>query len=341
MVRRKYFMAILLLVGIKLMVGCGQNEPVKESVRIAHFANITHAQAIVARENEWFEKAMEDDVEVEYLLFNAGSSEIEAFFSEQVDIGYIGPIPAINGHLKSRGDIIIIAGASNQGAQLVVANGSAIQKIEDLNHKRISVPQIGNTQHIALLHLLSQYHMADIAHGGLVDLVVSNNAEVAAKMRNGDLDAAFLPEPWSTLIVSEGLGSYIEDENYEAFNATANTAVVIVHRDFLSAYPDRVEAFLKVHIDAIQFLETEFEESAKLIETFMSRETGQTLTNQVVADGLKNIHFTVDPNKAVIMNYMTIFHDEGFTQTLAEMDDLIQFERLNTVLKSLNLPVVE
>lgn len=341
MVRCKWGITILLLTAISLIVGCSQTEPIKETVRIAHFANITHAQAIIARENKWFESAMGEDIHVEYLLFNAGSSEIEAFFSEQVDIGYIGPIPAINGHIKSRGDIIIIAGASNHGAQLVIANGSDIKKIADLNHKRISIPQIGNTQHIALLHLLSLNNMADKSHGGGVDLVVSNNAEVANKMRNGDLDAAYLPEPWSTLLVSEGLGTYMEDASYDSFSATANTAVVIVHRDFLRKYPERVESFLKIHVDATQLLAYDSSDAVALIKAFINRETGQTLTDEVITESLNNIDFTLNPNKNIIMNYMTIFHEEGFTQELAESDDLIQLERLNTILKALNLPVVE
>lgn len=337
----RWIFYILILFTCLMIGGCRQNETVKDTVRIAHFANITHAQAIIARENMWFENIMGNDIDVQYLLFNAGSSEIEAFFSEQVDIGYIGPIPAINGHIKSRGDIIIIAGASNQGAHLVVSNTSNIKELKDLNHKRIAIPQIGNTQHVALLHLLSQNDMADISHGGLVDLVVSKNAEVAQKMRDGDLDAAYLPEPWSTLLVHEGLGTYLEDENYKSFNASTNTAVVIVHRDFLKKYPERVESFLKVHIEATRLLESHTSETVNLIRTFIDEETGQELSSEIISDSLSKMVFTVDIDSSVILNYLNIFHQEGFTQEAVNLDDLIQFERLNSVLKSMDLQIVE
>lgn len=341
--------AVLLSTAILLLAGCRQDAPERLTVRIAHFPTITHAQAIVAREKGWFEAAMGETIDVSYTLFNAGSSEVEAFFSEQVDIGYIGPIPAVNGHIKSRGDLIIVSGVSNNGARLVGANASGIHTLSDLNGKSVSVPQIGNTQHIALLHLLSANDMADISHGGEVDLVVSSNVSVSEKMKSGDLDAAFLPEPWATMIVEAGIGYFIEDERLESSESSenistpSNTAVVIVHKDFLAEHPDLVEAFLGVHVEATQYLldPNSAEECSSVIGAFIKRETGQELSNQIVKKSLERLEFSVDPIVSSIMSYMQIFYDEGFITELASRNALIDLDLLNEVLKSVGLPRVE
>ena len=88
------------------------------TLRIGHFPNITHVQALVAhglsRKGEgWFERRLGPDVKVEWFVYNAGPSAMEAIFADSIDLTYVGPSPAINAYAKARGeDIRIIAGAA-------------------------------------------------------------------------------------------------------------------------------------------------------------------------------------------------------------------------------------
>ena len=70
-----------------------------EEVRIGYFPNITHAQALVGKADGTFEKAFGDGVAIDWKMFNAGPSEVEALFAGEVDIGYIGPGPAFNAYM--------------------------------------------------------------------------------------------------------------------------------------------------------------------------------------------------------------------------------------------------
>src|SRR5437867_12221207 len=89
----------------------------KTVVRVGHFPNITHAQGVIAhglsRQGKgWFEKYLGPDVEVQWFTYNAGPSAMEAILAKSLDLTYVGPNPAINAHLKSRGqDIRPVAGA--------------------------------------------------------------------------------------------------------------------------------------------------------------------------------------------------------------------------------------
>src|SRR5512138_3775162 len=60
-----------------------------EPVRIGHFPNITHAQALVGRANGTFEKRL--GRAVDWKVFNAGPSAMEALIAGQLDIAYVGP----------------------------------------------------------------------------------------------------------------------------------------------------------------------------------------------------------------------------------------------------------
>ncbi|NLG04062.1 MAG: PhnD/SsuA/transferrin family substrate-binding protein, partial [Clostridia bacterium] len=138
------------------LIGCGSQGSSKGlKVNIGYFNNVTHGQALYMKQEGTLEKALnkgatstEDEVSIRWNAFNAGPAEVEALFSGAIDIGFIGPVPAISANVKSKGDVTVIAGASNAGAELVKSAGSAIESVKDLDGKTISIPQIGNTQHL-------------------------------------------------------------------------------------------------------------------------------------------------------------------------------------------------
>ena len=94
----------------------------QEVVRVGHFPNITHVQALVARNFErqgrtWFGERLGPGVKVEWYAYNAGPSAMEAIFANAIDLTYVGPSPALNAYARSRGEEVrIVAGAVNGGA---------------------------------------------------------------------------------------------------------------------------------------------------------------------------------------------------------------------------------
>src|SRR5438105_3597887 len=108
------------------------------TVRLAYFPNVTHAAALVGTANGAFAKALGPGVTLDERTFNAGPAEIEALFADEVDIGYVGPGPAVNGFLKSHGKALrIIGGASSGGAGLIVRGDSGIADVKGLGGKRV------------------------------------------------------------------------------------------------------------------------------------------------------------------------------------------------------------
>ena len=123
-------------------------------MRVGAFPNITHPQAMIGKANGWFEKAMGPNVKVDWKIFNAGPSAIEALFAGAIDMAYIGPNPTINGYVRSRGEALkVVSGAASGGASLVVRSNAGINRPEDFHGKKVASPQLGNTQDVALRSL--------------------------------------------------------------------------------------------------------------------------------------------------------------------------------------------
>ena len=67
------------------------------TLRVGHFPNITHVQALVghalSRQGKgWFEERLGPGVKLEWYVYNAGPSAIEAIFANALDLTYVGQI---------------------------------------------------------------------------------------------------------------------------------------------------------------------------------------------------------------------------------------------------------
>src|SRR6185503_2265871 len=119
----KFILTIIIGAAIATSAAGAQKKTV---IRVGHFPNITHAQGVIGhaltdQKKGWFEQRLGPDVEVQWFVYNAGPSAMEALLARSIDLTYVGPNPAVNAHLKTKGaDIRIVAGACSGGAALVV-----------------------------------------------------------------------------------------------------------------------------------------------------------------------------------------------------------------------------
>src|SRR5579884_901191 len=122
---KRYLQVIGLFIMLALaLAGCGSHGnsssgPV--TLNLAYYPNITHAVALVGVARGTFQQELGSNVKLSSKIFNAGPAEIEALFAGDIDIGYVGPSPAVNGFVQSHGQALrIIAGAASGGASLIV-----------------------------------------------------------------------------------------------------------------------------------------------------------------------------------------------------------------------------
>ena len=316
---KKKVLCVVILAMLFLCVGCVDKGT--EVVNIGYFNNITHAQALLMKSEKTLEQQLGSDVEVKWTAFNAGPAEVEALFAGDIDIGYIGPVPALTANVKSSGDVQVLAGATKGGAVLVCSPSQDISGVEDLDGKTVSIPQLGNTQHLSLLKLLSDNGLAPVTSGGSVNVSAVSNADVANTMNRGDIDAALVPEPWGATLIEDGAKVVLEyDEIY--LNGDYDVAVVVVRKEFAQKHPDIVEQFLQVHEETSGKLMHEKEDSLKKINQELLDATGKSLSDSIISEAFTRINVGTDINKESMMGFTGISKEQGFISEIPEEEQL-------------------
>ena len=325
------FSFILILV---LLTGCNSKRDNEEitSLRVGFFANFTHSQALIGKNRGDYQKVIGNDITIDWKQFNAGSAEIEAFLAGELDIGFIGPGPAINGYTKSKGDLVIIAGSTNAGAVLVSRKDSDIKNVNDLDGKRIAIPQYGNTQDLCLRYLLRENGLKETAKGGTVDIVQATNADIKTLLDKGDIDGALVPEPWGARLQKEIGANLVLDYNDIWRNGEYPTTVVIARKEFLEKHPDLVEKFLKAHVDLTNYINSNKIEAASLVNDEIKNLTQKSLNEDVLEKAFSRMTFTNDVNEDVVVEMIGLSLQVGFIREKYE-GNLFQTDILNKILE--------
>src|SRR5437867_2038804 len=179
------------------------------TIRVGHFPNVTHVQALVAhalsRQGKgWFEERLGAGTKIDWFVYNAGPSAMEAIFANSIDLTYVGPSPAINAYAKSRGDEIrIIAGAARGGDALVDQPDGRIKLPMEFKGKKVATPQLGNTQDVECRAWLAQQGFKVTQLGGEVTVLPTANPDQLNLFRLGNVDAVWTVEPWISRLENE------------------------------------------------------------------------------------------------------------------------------------------
>ncbi|WP_034339872.1 aliphatic sulfonate ABC transporter substrate-binding protein [Deinococcus misasensis] len=305
-----------------LLMGAAQAQKAT-TVRLGFFPNLTHAAALVGLEKGYFQKEL-GNVKLTAKEFIAGTALNEAFAAGEIDIGYIGPGPTINGAVRGL-PVQIIAGASNAGAVLVARKGSGIQSYKDLAGKKVAVPTLGNTQDISLRHILKEQGLT-----GKVTIQPLAPADVAAAFVSKQLDAALVPEPWGALLETRG-GVLIGNEKTVWRNGDYPTTLVIVNTKFAKENPELVKAFLKGHLKAVNFIQKNGPAAQTSISNKLLELTKEKVDPRVLQRALKRTEITVNYDLDALKEYADLNKEAGFIRTLPDWNALINTSYLNEV----------
>jgi len=271
--------------------------PVKKTappvtVHLGYFPNVTHASAIVGVEGGLFRKALGKNA-LATSTFNAGGDEVQALLSGALDIGYIGPSPAINAWAKSKA-IRIISGSASGGAFLVVKPD--IKSAADLKGKKVADPQLGATQDVALrTWLASKGLKTDTSGGGDVSVVPQENAVTLQTFVSNAISGAWVPEPWATRLVNEGNGKVLVNEADLWPGGRYVTTQVIVQADFLRRHPDVVKQVIAGQVAANDSIKSKPAQARQLVARGIEKVTGKPIKPDLVAASFQHITFTNDP----------------------------------------------
>ncbi|WP_326732409.1 aliphatic sulfonate ABC transporter substrate-binding protein [Streptomyces phaeochromogenes] len=266
-----------------------------DTVRIGYFPNLTHATALVGDQEGLLQKEL-GGTKATYSQFNAGPAEIEALNSGSIDIGWIGPSPAINGYSTTDGKGLRIIGGSASGGVKLVVNPDKVKSLKDVKGKKIATPQLGNTQDVAFLNWIAEQGWKVDAQSGKGDVSVvrTDNKITPDAYKSGSIDGAWVPEPTASKLVAEG-GKVLLDEADLWPDKKFVITNIIVSQKFLAAHPDVVQAVLRGSVKTNTWINANPDKAKAAANAKLQELSGKPLPADVLDPAWKSIQFTDDP----------------------------------------------
>ncbi len=316
---------IAFLVGIiaglgGLLVGACAGQAAEETVlRVGHIPNITHAQALVAhnmsREGKgWFEQRLGPGVRIEWFIYNAGPSAMEALVAGSLDLSYVGPNPAINAFVKTGGkEPKIVAGSVDGGSSLVVRPEAGITKAGDFRGKRIATPQFGNTQDVAARAWLNKNGIKVTRTGGDATVIPTPNPDQLALFKAGKLDAVWTVEPWVSRLEREAGGKVFLDQ------PDAVTTVLTASGKALKERRELVRKFVEAHRELTAWMKANPEEARERVRKELEELTRGSVPPELVAHAWRRMHLVTELNLADLKEFVENAKAAGFLKESAEV----------------------
>ncbi|MFI2372644.1 ABC transporter substrate-binding protein [Streptomyces sp. NPDC018833] len=271
-----------------------------DTVKVGYFPNLTHATALVGDQEGIIQKEL-GGTQLSTATFNAGPSEIEALNAGSIDIGFIGPSPAVNGYVKSQGKSLRIIGGSASGGVKLVVNPKKIKTLDDVKGKRIATPQHGNTQDVAFLNWINEkgWKVDPESGKGDVSVVRTENKVTPDAYRSGAVDGAWVPEPTASKLVSDGAKVLLDESTLWPDKKFVITNV-IVSQSFLKEHPDVVEAVLRGTVKTNEWINANPGKAKASANAKLAELTGKALPPEVIDPAWTSMQFTDDPLAATL-----------------------------------------
>jgi NitT/TauT family transport system substrate-binding protein len=350
MSRSRILAVVTAVVALLTAAACSRAEPdrstaaapvdggVAQEVHLGYFPNVTHAPAIIGVEQGLFTAEL-GTTKLTTQTFNAGGDAVNALLGGSIDITYVGSGPAINAFAKSEGTVRLVAGATGGGAQLVVK--PEITSPEQLRGRTIATPQAGNTQDIALKKWLKANGLT--AGDGPQDVKIANldNPRTLDAFREGSVDGGWLPEPWSSRLVTDAGASVLVNEKDLWPNGQFPTTVVLVRADFLQKYPQTVRALLRGHLKAIDLAASDPVKAQTIVNDGLKKLTGNALAAPVIERAFQNITLAPDPLASTFPQLAQDSVTAGITEKPTDLAGFVDVGPLNAELQAAGKPAVD
>jgi NitT/TauT family transport system substrate-binding protein len=296
----------------------------KTVIRVGHFPNITHAQGLVAHNlsrqgKGWFEARLGPGVEIQWFVYNAGPSAMEAIFARSLDLTYVGPGPALNAYAKSQGEEIrIIAGAANGGAALVIQPDSKLNSSSDFRGKKIATPQLGNTQDISCRAWLASGGLKITQIGGDAQVLPTANPDQLSLFQQKKIDAVWTVEPWVSRLEVEAGGKVLVEEPDTA------TTVLVSSVTFLAENRELVREFGQANRELTNWILKNPDEAQKIVRAELFVETRTDISADLIGRAWKRIVFTSEVPRSSLQAFVVNSQKSGFMKTAPDLSRLFE-----------------
>ena len=216
-------------------------------VRIGYNINLGNSPAPVAAERGIFRK---HGVDADVKVFASGPALTQAMATKQVDLAYVGFLPAY-GWLEREVPTVAIAQSSYGLGSIVVRADSGITSLADLRGKSIAGSRKGSGND-AILRILLLRELAKLEPDRDVQVVGMGEEGKGEALLEKKVDAAFLVEPFTTQVLAT--------ERAKLLVNTVDAAprhpwyLIVARTDWVKEHRDLAVKVVRAHVEAVKLL---------------------------------------------------------------------------------------
>lgn len=257
----------------------------------------------------------EHGLDVTVQPIQGGAQAMPALLNGDVDFSVGQPFGAMRASLQGL-DVAIIANYAESYAEgedinsVVSAPGSDITRPADLAGKKVSVNSLGAAGDLTIMAAVEE----DGGDPSAVEFVEVAFPDAKAQLEAGNIDAAWVPEPFVSMIVGAG-GARVVDP-YQAVLPGLPTLVIQTTGATVSEDPELVEAVREAFAEAFSWAE----ENDALVRQALVTE--MSLPEEAAA-GLPLPRFTTEVDRDVLQSLADLAVEHEFFESSPDLDALV------------------
>lgn len=284
-------------------------------IKVGYLPTDHSAALLVAKHNKLYEK---NGLNVQTVQISAGSNIVDAVASGDLDIGYVGITPAMQG--ISKGVPIKVVGAVNlEGSGIVVQPNSTITSPADLIGKNIASPGVSSIQQVLLQYELIKYNITLKD----VNIISMNVFNIPSSLAARKVDAYISYEPFVSMAPYQNIGEvliYSED-----IIKDHPCCVIITREEYIENHPEKLDKFLEIHDNTTKYVNNHPNETANILN--------QELTTNLDVEhlSLQHIMFVSRIDKSFqdkVLELVKIENQMGYLNKSLTSDDIFNTEFL-------------
>jgi len=280
------------IVGAHFLVSCEPSESLKsrERVKLGISQSFFSSAVYIAKAQGFFEQ---EGLDVSVTEYDSGKMATKGLFAGEVEISTVADMPVVFNSFQ-RKDFCIFATFTHSYpfVKLIARKDRGIKTGEDLKGKRVGANR-GTSSHIFLARFL-MYHRIAISE---VEMIHFKTAELPAALKNDEVDAISVWQPYSQKAIKLLQGNAIELPNPEIYRLTFNFAVM---KRFAKEHSEILKRFLRAMDEACTFIIQNRETSQDIIaEKFK-------LDKDAVRAVCNDLTFDISLNQSLLMSWDTI-----------------------------------
>ncbi|AIS30956.1 ABC transporter substrate-binding protein [Methanobacterium formicicum] len=284
-----------------------QQDP--DAIKVGYLPCDHSAALFVAKNNQTYEK---NGLKVKTTQISTGSNIVDAVASGDLDIGYVGITPTLQG--ISKGIPIKVVGAVNLvGSGIVVEPNSSITSPADLKNKTIATPGVSSIQQVLLMYELQKYNITSAD----VDIISMNVYNIPSTLAAHKVDAYISYEPFVSIAPYMDIGEVLIYSNYIIEGHPC--CVIITSEKFINEHPDELQKFLEIHQNSTEYVRTHPNETAEMV-------TQELTTNyNVETMSLQHIIFVSSVDKEFqdnVLRFMALENNMGYLKKNLTSDEI-------------------